>query len=320
MTRNASPSALLTTLHEALDLLLDHDPGPYDKGDGNTGDGLEPLDSLVAQCSALVENAPADPPIRMIHHFACTGGTLISKLISATANTVLLSEVDPLSRLMIGNGRNPIFAPTDLIYNARVALRPVDDHVAVEMFQASLTVLQAHLQKSGQNLVIRDHSHSHFCTNEDPEARPTLRALVQQVTPVRSVVTIRHPLDSFLSLERNGWHHFSPFTLEEYARRYLLFVEQYRDVAMIRYEDIVAEPEPWTEKICEELALPFRPGLDAMLSITPMSGDSGRKASTIGSRSRRAISPDIQKQIVSSPSYEQLCCALGYDARVSLGQ
>lgn len=307
MTRTSPSSALLASLNEALDLLSDHQPGPYDMVDG-----MEPLASLVAHCSALVENAPADPPIRTLHHFACTGGTLISKLIATMPNTVVLSEIDPLSKLMIGDARNPFFAPTDLIYGARVALRAIDGRVAARMFQASLGVLHEHLRETGQHLVLRDHSHSHFCTDTLPETRPTLLSMVQNVAPVRSVVTVRHPLDSFLSLDRNGWRHFSPFTLDEYARRYRMFLDCHPGVTIIRYEDLVVDPDVQLEQMCNALDLPFRPGSEAMLSIIAMSGDSGRKSSTIGPRGRQEVSAEMQVQMRESSGYAQLCADLGY--------
>lgn len=308
MARSSSSAALLASLTEALELLSDQEPGPY-----VLDDGMEPLASLVERCSTLVENTPAVPPIRTIHHFACTGGTLICKLIATMSNTVLLSEIDPLSKLMIDDGRKPFFAPTDLIYGARVALRPVDDRLAGQMFQASLGVLHTHMQDSGQHLVIRDHAHSHFCTDAIPEARPTLLSLVQEVAPVRSVMTVRHPLDSFLSLDRNGWRHFSPFTLEEYAKRYLNFLDRHQGVAIIRYEDFVAEPDFQLHLICDELDLPFRPDAEAILPVVAMSGDSGRKSLTIGPRGRRDVPAELQLQLEASPSFKRLSHALGYD-------
>ena len=307
MTQEPPSAALLASLNEALDLLADHRAGPYDL-DGD----VEPLASLVAHCSALVENAPDEAPIRTIHHFACTGGTLISKLIASMPNTVVLSEIDPLSKLMVGDARNPFFAPTDLIYGARVALRPIDDQVAIRMFQASLSVLQGHMCETGQHLVLRDHSHSHFCTDTDADSRPTLRSMVQGVGPVRSVVTVRHPLDSFLSLDRNGWRHFQPFTLGEYAKRYRRFLDRHSGVTIIRYEDLVADPDHHLEHICTELDLPFRPGSEAMLPIVAMSGDSGRKSAKIGPRGRQALSAELTAQIEENPCYAQLCTDLGY--------
>lgn len=307
MTQAPLSSALLASLNEALDLLSDHQSAPYD-----LEDDVEPLASLVAHCSALVENAPAEPPIRTLHHFACTGGTLISKLIAAMPNTVVLSEIDPLSKLMIGDARNPFFNPTDLIYGARIALRSIDDQIAVQMFQASLGVLHGHLRETGQHLVLRDHSHSHFCTDTAPETRPTLRSMAQGVGPVRSVVTVRHPLDSFLSLDRNGWRHFSPFTLEEYARRYRVFLDCHAGVTIIRYEDLVVDPDLQLQHICNNLELPFQPGSEAMLSIVAMSGDSGRKSATIGPRGRQQVSAEMEVQMRESSGYAQLCADLGY--------
>lgn len=308
MTGVSSSAALLDSLNEALAQLLNYNPGPYDPVSGT-----EPLESLVSQCAALAQNALPPPPIRTIHHFACTGGTLISKLIAAMPNTVMLSEIDPLSNLMIGEGRNPFFAPTDLIYGARVALRSISDQLAAQMFQASLSVLHNHLREAGQHLVIRDHSHSHFCTEINALSRPSLRSLVQEVAPIRSVITVRHPLDSFLSLDRNGWRHFSPFTLDEYARRYRAFLQAHGDVMIVHYEDLVESPEEQLERICLELDLPFAPGSESLLPVVSMSGDSGRKSATIGRRARHALPERIEAELKLSESFCKLCEFLDYE-------
>lgn len=311
MDRPLPHASLLATIDEARDLLRDFDPeGEF------PDDEISGMASLVAQCAALLESEPDEAPIRMIHHFACTGGTLISKLIAAMPNALVLSEVDPLSRVMIGDGRAPFFAPTDLIYCARVALRPINDRTTVKMFQAELGALHAHARESGQYLVLRDHSHSHFCTDTDPAKRPALRWMVQEVAPIRSVVTVRHPLDSFLSLDNNGWRHFQPFTLEEYACRYLEFIEAHRGVPVYRYEDLVAASDDVLEKICRDLELPFRPGAEAMLQVIEMSGDSGRKASRIGTRARRELPDWLAEQQFTSQTYGDLCRTLGYDADI----
>ena len=39
------------------------------------------------------------PPIRVVHHWACSGGTIISRSLAQLPNVVLLSEVHPLAHL-----------------------------------------------------------------------------------------------------------------------------------------------------------------------------------------------------------------------------
>jgi len=231
-------------------------------------------------------------------------------------NTLLLSEIDPLSQIMTRNRRSPAFAPTDLIYGMRVALRPADDAAVIEVFTAGLRALYTQVGSIGQRLVLRDHSHSHFCTDIAIDARPSLREIVQSVLPVLSIVTVRHPVDSFVSLDRNGWRHFAPFTIDEYAQRYLAFLERHKDIPMVRYEDLLQEPIDILRRICTLLNLSFSDSAKSLLSVVAMSGDSGRSSNVIGHRPRGEFPGWIKKQAASSAALGELCAHLGYEAAV----
>ena len=56
--------------------------------------------SLLDKCADVNEQyLDSKPVIRLIHHFACSGGTLVSKCLSVMPNVFLLSEVHPHSDL-----------------------------------------------------------------------------------------------------------------------------------------------------------------------------------------------------------------------------
>lgn len=313
MTPPSRSKALLARLDEALDLLADATQGqtPPDTE-------IAPLTSLLASCEAAVATAPQSVALRSIHHFACTGGTLISKCLSVMPNVVFLSELDPLSSLRLPTRQNPhpSFMPSDLIYAGRVALRPISDATAVSLFQAGLRALITATQSDGLYPVLRDHAHSQFCTDQIHENRPTLHEILSDVAPVRSVVTVRHPLESFLSLQLNKWLHFTPQTFEAYCDRYLSFLDRYSDVTVFKYEDFVADPQAQLQRICTQLALPFHPDFETLLQAVEISGDSGRKGTTIAPRDRRPVPEALQQEIPASPSYFVLCERLEYDATV----
>jgi len=160
------PRSLMDSLDEALGLLSDfasNQPIPESE--------IRSPAKLLEQCEEICNNRLEPQPVRIVHHFACTGGTLICKLLATMPNTLLLSEIDPLSQIMTRNRRSPAFAPTDLIYGMRVALRPADDAAVIEVFTAGLRALYTQVGSIGQRLVLRDHSHSHFCTDIAIDAR-----------------------------------------------------------------------------------------------------------------------------------------------------
>lgn len=307
MTEELSPDLLRATLQEALDLLEAHggEAPPPDRP-------AEPLPSLLAQCEALCRAVPPDAPVRSLHHFACSGGTLISKAVALMPNVTLLSEIDPLSPMTQSHRSRLAFAPSDLIYAARTALRPVGNATITAMFDAAIGALYRALSDRGRHLVLRDHAHSQFCTAVDFDDRPTLREILRHQFDLRSVVTVRHPLESYLSLHKNGWASFSPSGLEEYCRRYMAFLDRHAELPLFRYEDFVADPEPVLREICAALDLPFAEGFEDLLGAVHLSGDSGRRSDRIAPRPRRPVPEDIQAEAGDSAGYVALCDRLGY--------
>ncbi|GJL96295.1 MAG: hypothetical protein DHS20C06_01120 [Hyphobacterium sp.] len=273
--------------------------------------------NALARLSKLLNQRPARnlESVRTIHHFACTGGTLVARGLQSQPNTLLLSEVDPLSTLQFKTQRSR-FAPTDPILLARGALNPIDDTTAVEMFVASVTVLKDRMQQIGRHLILRDHAHSQFCTESDWTARPSLAHMLTDRVPLCSVLTVRHPVDSFLALDRNNWGHFSPFTLEEYSRRYLAFLSAYENVPIVRYERLVAEPDETMREVCQHLELSYNSDWKALISAVNMSGDSGRRGDKIAPRPRREYTEMLVRESQESASYSELCQLLEYDDKI----
>lgn len=279
----------------------------------------EPLPSLVEQCRRLVARAQGEEPLRMIHHMACTGGTLLSKALAVLPNVVLLSELDPLSPLPSRPAGKPPFAPTDLILSMRHAARPVPEEILAGSFLAGTVAAHRALAGQGLRLVIRDHSHSHFCTGADYDRRPSLREILGRELPLRAVVTLRHPLDSFLSLGNNRWTHFSPFTLGEYSRRYMAFLDRHGDIEMIRYEAFTEAPQETLQQLCAVLDLPYHPAALDLLSAVQLTGDSGRASSIVGPRPRKPVPEEILAAS-DGAEYRDLCQRLGYDPQPGGGQ
>jgi len=276
-------------------------------------DGDAPFESLLQQCRASAARIEArrPDPCRMIHHFACTGGTLMSRALATQPNTMVLSEVDPLSQNKQNlNG----FAPSDLIFLASFNLEPPMRGTVIEMFRAALEVLQKDMEAVGRNLILRDHTHSHFCAAPDPSTRPLITEMLPEGRGLRNLITLRHPLDSYLSLRRNGWASGPNATFEGYAERYLMFLDAYPGVEWIYYEDFVTDPDAVCRKMANVLEIEFNPRWQDALPVIHLSGDSGRKSDRIGLRARREIAPTLLAEIYEdSTFYEELCRRTGYD-------
>lgn len=309
MNRRAgdTPANFIAAIDSALGLLRDY----VDQSVPADAKALaQPLPSLLEQCQNLLAEAEVQepPPVRTLHHLACTGGTLISRCIAAQPNTQVLSEVDPLSPFVPGG-----FLPTDLIGLSRFGSRPADRETQIQLFLAGLRVLYDQATRDGLHLILRDHTHGHFNFSDAVPERPSLREIVSRAFPVKALISVRHPLDSYLSLQDTGWvQHFTPPTLDEYARRYHAFLDAYRHCERIRYEDFVADPWATMQHICKVLALGYSPDFPDTFFAIELSGDSGRRGDVISPRPRRAHPPTLEKEARDSESFMTLLTRLDY--------
>ena len=120
--------------------------------------------TLLEQCMSICaqQHSTTPAPIRTVHHFACTGGTLICKCIAAMPNIQLLSEVDPLSTLLKSTVK-PQFAPTDMVKLMRQSTRGVSDELIIELFLNNLEII---------------YSRSRECRSATGSARPCPQSLL----------------------------------------------------------------------------------------------------------------------------------------------
>lgn len=306
---SSAVDGLTTAVDEALDLLREFTQASQARTMEN-----QPPASLLDQCLSLCNEYQASPrePVRTIHHLACSGGTLISKCLAAMPNTQIVSEVDPLSTMQ-HKASVPRFAPTDMIQLVRQSTRGASAQLIVDLFLSNLELVHANAVRTGQRLVLRDHAHSHFCTGPGLPSRATLRAIVESRLPVASVVTVRNPVDSYLSLKRNGWVHFEPQTFDEYCRRYLAFLQAYEGVPVVKYEAFLETPQQVMQEICELLQLSFSEQFSDLFAVFRLTGDSGRKSDVIEVRPRLRVDPDMEQELSASTNYRQLQIKLEYE-------
>lgn len=225
---------------------------------------------------------------------------------------VMLGEMDPLSPLRVAATGKPPFAPSDIVLALQHAHRPIPQRVLIDAFVDGILSAKRGVEAEGLRLVIRDHAHSHFCTEVDHTTRPSLHAMLAQRGDVRSIVTVRHPLESFVSLTRNNWKHFRPYTLGEYSRRYRAFLDAHAGLPTFSYEDFSNAPETVIREMAQALDLPFSALSLDLLTIPRLSGDSGRSGDVISPRPPKAPPPWIADDC-DDPDYVELCERLGYE-------
>lgn len=268
---------------------------------------LDDTKSLLERCEKALHQSAYDskPTLRVIHHMACSGGTLISKCVAALPNVFLLSELHPTSTLHL-SGNAPKFLPSDITTQARYAGVPQIDDLAWTIFRNNVQDIHRHINSFGGNLVIREHTHSDFCVgNNFQQASSVANALKSDFNLLR-LVTLRNPIDSFLSLKNNNWVHFSPPNFDEYCKRICAFLSEYTDERIMRYEDFVDSPLDSLKKISDVLDLPFSKESLDVFDIFKVTGDSGRSSKDIKQRARRAVTAQESDEFNTSSYYKKI--------------
>ena len=264
--------------------------------------------SLAKSLSAIESLPPrvGAEPLRTLHHFAATGGTLFTKLVAALPNVLALSELHPHSFV---DPARTAFRPSDIAYHLRASGLSSGCEVAERAFVASLLAARNGLAQRGTHLVVRDHTHSDFCQLVSGEESTLLRLFSASGLPVLPIVTVRHPADSFASMLQKGW--VSPkIDFVEYCKRYHQFLDAVNATLIVRYEDMVDAPYEWLKKICDAWRLKFvRESVD-LFSIYQFSGDSGRSRNVLTKHPPRPEAADLRRS--KSKAYISLTARLGY--------
>ncbi len=141
-----SQLALITS---AIDKVIDKPNVPNSQNmELTTTDFVNEAESLLQRCDAVCKEYDVKPTIRIIHHFACSGGSLISKCISALPNVYLLSEVHPYSDLHFYSDR-PVYRPSDIISLSKYARIPEIAELSSKIFKESVTSVFRHVEELG---------------------------------------------------------------------------------------------------------------------------------------------------------------------------
>ncbi|MFM7549546.1 MAG: hypothetical protein ACKO8I_11910 [Cyanobacteriota bacterium] len=271
---------------------------------GNWQEARGMLDAL-----ATPGDAAAKVVIRTVHHMACTGGTVISKCIAAMPKVALVSEVNPLNRF------GAKFEPTNTLLLLERSYRELTLEEIKDDFLSQINRASMICSADGVNLVIRDHSHSDFCRGKEVSEVAPIVDFLSKEYELLSVITVRHPLDSYLGLLAQGWQRqFEPSTLEEYSKRYLAFLSKYEALPIRRYEDFCLNPQPFMEDLCNLLKIDYSSEFLYRFGEVNLTGESGRTSTTeISPRERRPVPEEVTDEIAHSQAYSDLLVRLGYD-------
>ena len=272
--------------------------------------------------------------IYTIHHASSTGGSILSQVLSAATNSILISEINPY----VLYPRNKVrFQPDSILHHLQVNSVKLDDDELLNFFIYQMQVAIRHSSKLSKNILLRDHSHSTFnfknkdinFFNEKWSSKFTYsldeffrKIDGYNISIICPILTTRHPLDSYISNRSNKWlsaYCSKELGIDQYCKSLLKFQQyfvQERDAIIIKYEDVCFDIENSLSKFFKKLNTEYKiPTLDQINSIE-VSGKSGRKSTKIATRPRKIddCDEDLIKSCKESKFYNLYCEINSYDS------
>lgn len=252
--------------------------------------------------------------LRVIHHWPCSGGTLISKCIASLSNIIFFNEIHPFAYLRLMKYDENQYLPTDIIQQLSFQRNGANSNLCNSAFFGAISEVNQTINKMNKILVIRDHSHIDFFVGPFPRKESLIYELFNEKYDLLRIFTVRHPLDSWLSTEYNNFHKSIQFNdFDEYCSRIKNMINSMRNVPLIHYEKFCTKPGSVFKIICEKLKIPFNASFLKRFNKVILSGDSGRKGEVIEPRERRTLSDELKRCIYNSKNYMDICNKLNYE-------
>ncbi len=197
-----------------------------------------------------------------------------------------------------------------------------------QIYIDEISFINKDISSKNSYLLIRDWSRGDFfffstiLSETATAAINQCRRLTDAGFSVIPIVTVRHPLESYLSLMAlKGIKsiHIVRMSLHEYCERYHSFLKVYAACPVFYYEDFCRSPEDFFSKIISYYKdkgihliknsgySPHRAGSQKI------SGDSGRSAPLPSLRSAKPIPNHLANATKPTSAYINLCTKLGYN-------
>lgn len=250
-------------------------------------------------------------------HVACSGGSMIYRMLIASFGLVGISEIShrvPQGKL--------VFIPTDPEYallEGGEILESEFENIFFDRVQHSNEICQ----KNNKPLLIREHIHSNFFFDSPDSTIPNNPSWIADQydkrlgKKIKCIVTVRDPIDSWLGLSAN-FYDSAPKDFQEYCAKYERFIRSFLKnydqnfMLLIKYEDIIDDQVEQLECIAEFIGVSFNRKATNDWSHIPSTGNSGRQSNTVQKRTRRPFGIQLIQAAETSESYGYLVEQLGY--------
>lgn len=261
----------------------------------------------------ITPNTKSTQPV-ILCHAACTGGSLIYRLLLSAFDFIGVGEVGHVHPPKLKD-----YLPLDpeaQLYGQGV----ISSQQFADIFFKRIRQCEKRVTSMGQVLLIREHSHQYFFNIQQKQIDLNSVSWINDAyyreseEPLICLVSVRDPIDSWLGL-RNSFPNEKPSEFDEYCKKYLKFldmVERTKSAYLFKYEELVRDPRGTLSKIGKVIGRSsFEVDLNVSANVTS-SGNSGRKSSKIVARPRRPFTKRLVVAANTSENYAELCRRLGY--------
>lgn len=251
-------------------------------------------------------------------HVACSGGSMIYRMLIANFGLVGISEVSH----RVHHGEH-LFIPTDPEY-ALLEGGEIFDTEFENIFFDRIQHCNEICQKNNKPLIIREHTHSNYFFDSPHSAIPNNPSWIagqykkRLDKKVKCIVSVRDPIDSWLGLFAN-FNDSTPKDFHEYCAKYERFIRSFfenydkKNMLLIKYEDIVDDQVEQLKRIAKFIDASFNGKAVNDWSQIPSTGNSGRQSKSVQKRVRRPFGIQLVQAADTSESYSYLVERLGYE-------
>lgn len=242
---------------------------------------------------------------------------MIYRMILATFGFAGISEISHCFPFEKGH-----FVPTDPEFALLVGGQ-IDEKEFGEIFFRRIQNANEICCKNNKQLLIREHTHSYYFFDSGKLSVPDHPSWIADQyakrleKSLKCIVTVRDPIDSWLSLSAN-FPHLSPTNFAAYCSHYKNFLGSITDnydsqtMLLIKYEDVVEDQARELNKIAQFIGETFSGSLPEDWYCVASTGNSGRQSSIVQKRARRPFGTELIRGAEESEDYSYLVDYLEY--------
>ena len=270
-----------------------------------------------------------------VHHVAASGGSIVSQVLAASTNSVLVSEINPFGT--VKRGLKPFYDPTSLLWHLVYNSRDLSPTLKLKYFFGQLDISIEHVKSLSKNILLRDHSHTTFNflnKNQTFNNKKVYSLFMESLKyfyskkdnkfdfpRIKPILSIRHPLDSFIASRKNDWlfeYCGDEINIDNYCKGLLIFqnyMENVEFAKVIRYEDLCLNFDSSLNELFFNLDINYKIPTLSEVNCIKVTGKSGRKSNNIVLRERLLTDVDdsLKNQIKKSNYYKKYCQRNNYD-------